>query len=88
MQFKYRASDKHPFLQGGGTLKILPIDDHTSSFDWSGQYRHVNDKGRSEAQGDVFAFFICNFFTALAQNIKKEIGFDDDQDNKSSELNS
>jgi len=76
MLFKYRATDEHPFLKGGGTLNIVEIDEHSSSFNWSGRYRHKNDKGYSEEQGDVFAFFICSFFTALAQNIKKAVGFD------------
>jgi hypothetical protein len=77
MQFKYYATDEHPFLEGGGHLRITSIDDHTSSFNWRGKYRHANDHGYSEEQGDVFAFFICSFFTALAQNIKKAVGFED-----------
>jgi len=85
MQFKYRATDEHPFLKGGGHLRIIPIDDHTSSFNWSGNYRHANDHGYSEEQGDVFAFFICSFFTALAQNIKKVVGFEDPADSTADE---
>ncbi len=88
MQFKYRATDEHPFLKGGGTLKIVPIDDHKCSFNWSGKYRHTNDHGYSEKQGDVFAFFICNFFTALAQNIKENVGFEDMDEGEPIEQNS
>jgi hypothetical protein len=77
MKFKYRATDEHPFLKGGGTLTILPVDDQRCTLDWRGKYRHVNDQSGSEKQGDVFAFFICSFFTALAQNIKKAVGYDE-----------
>jgi hypothetical protein len=77
MKFKYRATDEHPFLEGGGTLTIVPVHDNCSLLEWSGKYRHVNDRGRSEEQGDVFAFFICSFFTALAQNIRKAVGYED-----------
>jgi hypothetical protein len=87
MQFKYHATDEHPFLKGGGHLSITPIDDHTSSFNWSGKYRHANDHGFSEKQGDVFAFFICSFFTALAQNIKTAVGFEDSLENATDEAN-
>lgn len=77
MQFKYRASAEHPFLKGGGFLEIIPIDDDTSTLSWTGRYKHSNDHGFSEQQGDVFAFFICSFFTAMAQNIKKVVGFEE-----------
>jgi hypothetical protein len=77
MKFKYRATDDHPFLEGGGTLTVVPVDEGSSLLRWNGKYRHANDHDYSEKQGDVFAFFICNFFTVLAQNIKTAVGFDD-----------
>lgn len=61
MQFQYCASDDHPLLTDGGLLKIISIDDSSSSFNWSGKYRHANDQSYSEKQGDVFAFFLYSF---------------------------
>jgi len=76
MKFRYRATDDHPFLEGGGTLTIVPVDEGSSLLKWKGKYRHAKNHDNSEKQGDVFAFFICNFFTVLAQNIKSKVGFD------------
>lgn len=74
MYFEYRATESHPFLKGGGSLQVKPIDDDISVLTWQGEYRHdAGDKGK-EAQGDVFAFFLCTFFTATAQNIRKQTG--------------
>ena len=73
-RFSYRATDEHPFLTGGGTVRVAPLDEKTSYLVWEGRYRHSAGDPGKEAQGDVFAFFLCNFFTATAQNIKKQVG--------------
>lgn len=74
MLFAYRATDDHPFLEGGGSVKVSPIDDNRCRLVWEGKYRHAAGDPGKEAQGDVFAFFLCSFFTATAQNIKKQVG--------------
>ena len=71
MFFEYRATENHPFLKGGGALTVKPVEDRVSVLTWQGEYRHDTGDPRKEAQGDVFAFFLCTFFTATAQNIKK-----------------
>ncbi|GAB4150816.1 MAG: hypothetical protein Tsb0016_22700 [Sphingomonadales bacterium] len=75
--FSYRATPEHPFLAGGGHLSVSVIDDRHCRFVWAGEYKHVNQHEGKEAQGDVFAYFLCMFFTAMAQNIKKKVGYDD-----------
>ena len=51
-----------------------PVDENVSTLTWQGEYRHDAGDKRKEAQGDVFAFFLCTFFTAAAQNIRKRAG--------------
>ena len=75
MTYAYRATDDHPFLIGGGKLVITELDSGCCRFLWQGEYKHVTGDPRIEAQGDVFAFFLCQFFTTMAQNIKKKVGF-------------
>ena len=43
---------------------------------WKGKYKHLRENKNALAQGDVFAHFLCSFFTALAQNINNNIGYD------------
>ena len=75
LTYAYRATDDHPFLIGGGKLVITEIDSECCRFLWQGEYKHKTGDPRIEAQGDVFAFFLCQFFTTMAQNIKKRVGF-------------
>lgn len=75
MYFKYAATDDHPFLQGGGALQISPLSEEQCSLVWEGEYRHVANDSSAEAQGDVFVFFLAQFFNTLAQNVKKKVGF-------------
>lgn len=74
--YEYRATPDHPFLQGGGTVTVEPVDARTSVLKWRGQYRHIAGHKGKEAQGDVFAYFLGMFFTALAQNIKSKVGYE------------
>ncbi len=74
MYFEYRATPSHPFLKGGGGVRVKPVDEGTSTLTWQGEYRHDTGDVRKEAQGDVFAFFLCQFFTTAAQNIKQRTG--------------
>lgn len=73
MYFKYVATKDHPFLQGGGSLKISPLSEKSCSFVWEGEYRHQAGDQSAEAQGDVFVFFLAQFFNTLAQNVKKKM---------------
>lgn len=74
-RYRYEATDSHPFLRGGGTVTVSEIGPRLCRLRWEGLYRHVATDSRSEAQGDVFAYFLGMFFTALAQNVKKKLGF-------------
>ncbi len=71
MFFEYRATEGHPFLRGGGSLEVKPVDANISLLTWQGEYSHDADDPGKIAQGDVFAFFLCQFFTATAQNVRK-----------------
>jgi hypothetical protein len=72
MYFEYRATDGHPFLRGGGSLQVKPTENDVSVLTWQGEYRHDSDDPGKIAQGDVFAFFLCQFFTAAAQNVRRQ----------------
>ena len=74
MLFEYGATDRHTFLQGGGAFQVKPVDDQTCTLIWSGEYRHELGDARTEAQGDAFAYYLCTFYTATAQNIRKATG--------------
>lgn len=77
-RYEYRATADHPFLQGGGSVKVTPIGPHHSELKWVGMYRHISGHKGKEAQGDVFAYFLGMFFTALAQNVKNRVGYGED----------
>jgi hypothetical protein len=74
-RYEYRATPEHPFLRGGGAVWVTAIDSRTSRLKWAGLYQHIADHKGKEAQGDVFAHFLCMFFTSLAQNIKRKVGY-------------
>jgi hypothetical protein len=74
MKYAYRATVDHPFLIGGGSMEISVIDENSCRLHWQGLYKHVSGDPGKEAQGDVFAFFLGQFFTTMAQNIKKKVG--------------
>jgi hypothetical protein len=76
-RYEYRATPDHPFLRGGGAVWVVPVDERTSRLRWSGRYQHIAGHKGKEAQGDVFAHFLCMFFTALAQNVKRKVGYDE-----------
>lgn len=71
--FEYRATADHPFLRGGGVVSVSSIDAGTSRLRWKGRYQHAAGQKGKEAQGEVFAYFLCMFFTAMAQNIKRRM---------------
>jgi hypothetical protein len=73
--YEYRATPDHPFLRGGGKVSVTAVDESTSRLEWKGRYQHIAGHAGKEAQGDVFAYFLCMFFTALAQNIKQHVGY-------------
>lgn len=71
MFFEYLTTDSHVFLKGGGSLELKPIGERSCTLTWQGEYRHDTGDARTEAQGDAFPFYLCTFFTAAAQNIRK-----------------
>ena len=71
MFFEYLTTDSHAFLKGGGSFHVKPVGEPTSALTWQGEYRHDTGDARTEAQGDAFPFYLCTFFTAAAQNIRK-----------------
>jgi hypothetical protein len=74
--YKYQATDDHPFLVGGGMVSVEANNTKSSNLVWKGKYKHLRENKNALAQGDVFAHFLCSFFTALAQNINNNIGYD------------
>ena len=71
MLFQYLTTDAHSFLQGGGTFQVMEAGDGTSSLAWHGEYRHAIGDARIERQGDAFVHYLCSFYTATAERIRK-----------------
>lgn len=71
MFFEYLTTDSHTFLRGGGAFQVKPVGEQACAVIWQGEYRHDTGDARTEAQGDAFPFYLCTFFTAAAQNIRK-----------------
>lgn len=71
MFLEYCTTDSHAFLKGGGAFKVKPVDGKTSALTWDGEYRHDTGDARTEAQGNAFPYYLCTFFTATAENIRK-----------------
>ena len=71
MFFEYLTTDIHTFLKGGGAFQVKAIGEKSCTLTWQGEYRHDTGDARTEAQGDAFPFYLCTFFTAAAQNIRK-----------------
>lgn len=71
MFFEYLTTDSHTFLEGGGAIQVKPVSEKTSTINWQGEYRHDTGDARTEAQGDAFPYYLCNFFIATSQNIRK-----------------
>lgn len=75
MFYQYRAADTHPFLIGGGQMAITALTDDSCRFHQHGEYKYDANDPHAQRQGDVFAFYLCTFFTTMAQNIKNHVGF-------------
>lgn len=74
MYLDYKEGATHPFL-GGGRVSVKAIDEHTCLFTWAGMYKHLSERKSRQAAGDIFAHYFNMFFTALAQNIRNNIGY-------------
>lgn len=74
MYLDYTEGAIHPFL-GGGRVSVTAIDEHSCAFRWAGMYKHLSERKSREAAGDIFAYYFNMFFTALAQNIRKNVGY-------------
>ncbi|MXW49255.1 MAG: hypothetical protein F4X81_08310 [Gammaproteobacteria bacterium] len=73
MFFEYLTTDEHTFLKGGGSFQVEPVNEQSCALTWQGEYRHATGDARLEAQGDAFPYYLCTFFTAAAQNIRKAV---------------